>query len=310
MTRYAVVGMGAVGGLYGGRLAAGGHEVHFVVRSSASEIRRQGLRVESVDGDIVLPEVQVHDRPETVPPVEAVIVAIKTTGNADLPHVLEPLVGPGSVVAMFQNGLGAEEQAAAVAPGITVLGGLCFVCSLQVGPGHIRHVDYGAVTVAEHREGGGPAGTTKAVERLVDDLTGAGVRATAQPDLVLARWKKLVWNVPYNGLSVVLDAGTDELMGAPATRALVHELMREVQAGAASQGRAIDDSFVEQMLADTEVMTPYRTSMRVDFDQGRPLELDAIYRTPLERAAAAGVSMPRTDALWRQLAFLDARARS
>jgi 2-dehydropantoate 2-reductase len=207
---------------------------------------------------------------------------------------------------MFQNGLGAEEEAARVVPGVTVLGGLCFVCSLQVGRGHIRHVDYGAVTVAEHRADGAPAGVTPAVEGLVADLVAAGVRATAQPDLVLARWKKLVWNIPYNGLSVVLDAGTDELMGDPATRALVHQLMREVQAGAASQGRAIDEAFVDQMLADTEAMTPYRTSMRLDFDQARPLELDAIYRTPLERA---GGVMPRTDALCRQLAFLDARNR-
>jgi 2-dehydropantoate 2-reductase len=273
------------------------------------EIRERGLRVESVDGDIALADVSVHDRPDTVPPVDVVIVATKTTGNADLAATLRPLVGPGSVVAMFQNGLGVEEQAEAVAPEAVVLGGLCFVCAFQVGPGHIRHVDYGAVTVAEHRTDGTPAGSTEAVDRLVADLQAAGVRADAQPDLVLARWKKLVWNIPYNGLSVVLDAETDDLMRADATRGLVHDLMREVQAGAASQGRVIDDAFVDRMLTDTEAMTPYRTSMRLDFDQHRPLELDAIYRTPLSRAEAAGASMPRTDALCRQLSFLDARNR-
>lgn len=307
MTRYAVVGMGAVGGLYGGRLAAAGHAVHFLVRSGASAIRATGLHVTSVDGDIVLDEVQVHDHVEEVPAVDVVIVAIKTTANWALAELLPALAGPDSTVVMFQNGLGAEEQALAAVPAATVLGGLCFVCSLQRGPGRIEHVDYGAVTVAEHRSDGTPAGITPAVERLVDDLGGAGVRTSAAPDLVLARWKKLVWNVPYNGLSVVLDAGTDELMADLSARALVHALMQEVQTGAASQGRTIPDAFVEQMLADTEAMTPYRTSMKLDFDQGRPLELDAIYREPVERAVAAGSAMPRVEALAHALAFLDAR---
>jgi 2-dehydropantoate 2-reductase len=187
------------------------------------------------------------------------------------------------------------------------LGGLCFVCSLQVGPGRIDHVDYGAVTLGEHRADGAAAGITPAVEAVAADLAAAGVKVTPQPDLVLARWKKLVWNIPYNGLSVVLDAGTDELMGDPSTRALVHALMGEVQAGAASQGRTIDDAFVDQMLADTDAMTPYRTSMKLDFDSGRPLELEAIYRTPLARARAVGVELPRIATVAAQLELLDRR---
>lgn len=314
MRRYAVVGVGAVGGLYGGRIAAAGHSTTFVVRTaeSAAAIRDGGLHVTSVDGDIDLPDVDVVDADhlDDVPPADVVFVALKTTANAALATLLPPLVGPDTIVVLLQNGLGAEEQAADAVPGATILGGLCFVCSLQVGPGRIDHVDYGAVTLGEHRPDGTAAGITPAVEAVAADLAAAGVRVTPQPDLVLARWKKLVWNVPYNGLSVVLDAGTDELMADPSTRALVHDLMREVQAGAASQGRTIDDTFVEQMLVDTDKMTPYRTSMKLDFDAGRPLELDAIYRTPLARARAAGVELPRIATLATQLGFLDRRARS
>jgi 2-dehydropantoate 2-reductase len=307
VTRYAVVGLGAVGGLYGARLAAAGHEVHFVVRSGADAIRQQGLELRSVDGDVTIADVLVHNGPDAVPPVDVVLVAIKTTANDALATLLPRLVGEHTAVVMFQNGLGAEEQAQAAVPAATVLGGLCFVCSLLVGPGRIDHVDYGAVTVAEHRADGSAAGVTPAVERLVGDLVGAGVKATALPDLVLARWKKLVWNVPYNGLSVVLDAGTDELMADGSTRLLVEALMREVQDGAASQGRTIEDAFVQQMLDDTEAMTPYRTSMKLDFDHGRPLELDAIYREPVQRAVRAGIALPRTEALAQQLVFLERR---
>lgn len=311
MRRYAIVGTGAVGGLYGGRLAAAGHETHFVVRTpgSASAIRADGLHVTSVDGDIDLPDVSVFDAEhlDDVPPVDVVLVALKTTSNGSLDSLLPPLVGPDTVVVMLQNGMGAEEQAAAVVPHTTILGGLCFVCSLQLGPGRIDHVDYGAVTLGEHRDDGQPAGITPAVEAIAGDFAAAGVKITPQPDLVLARWKKLVWNIPYNGLSVVLDAGTDELMADTATRALVRDLMTEVQAGARGLGRDIPDDFIDQMLIDTDAMTPYRTSMKLDYDCGRPLELMAIYQGPISRAHARGIRLPKIEMLEAQLVFLDQR---
>jgi 2-dehydropantoate 2-reductase len=283
--------------------------VHFLVRSSVDVLARQGLRVRSVDGDIVLPSISVTDEPARVPPVDVVLVAIKTTANESLGAVLPPLVGPSTTVVMLQNGLGVEAAAAACVPHATVLGGLCFVCSVLESPGVIDHVDYGAVTLGEHRSDGTPAGRTPAVEAVASDLAAAGVDVHPQADLVLARWKKLVWNIPYNGLSVVLGAGTDELMADPDARRLVRSLMVEVQRGAASHGREVPDDFVEQMLADTEAMTPYRTSMALDFDQGRPLELEAIYRVPITQAATAGVELPVSMALYRQLALLDRRNR-
>lgn len=310
MRSYAVVGAGAVGGLYGARLAASGHEVHFLVRSSVEVLRRDGLRVRSVDGDIVLPSISVTDDPDAVPPVDVVLVAVKTTANDALGPILPRLVGPSTTVVMLQNGLGVEAMAAAHVPGATLLGGLCFVCSVLESPGVVDHVDYGAVTLAEHRADGAAAGLTPAVEAVAADLAGAGIEVHPQADLVLARWKKLVWNIPYNGLSVVLGAGTDELMADPEARRLVHTLMVEVQRGAASQQREIPDGFLDQMLADTEAMTPYRTSMALDFEGRRPLELAAIYRAPIAQAEAAGTRLEVTTALTQQLALLDRRNRS
>jgi 2-dehydropantoate 2-reductase len=296
---YAVVGAGAVGGLYGARLAASGHPVHFLVRSSAEVLRRDGLHVRSVDGDVDLPDPSVTDDPTEVPPVDVVLASL-----------LPQLVGPSTVVVMLQNGLGVEAAAAAAVPGTVVLGGLCFVCSSLVAPGRIEHVDYGRVTLGEHRADGVAAGVTPAVEAVAADLAAAGVDVQPQPDLVVARWKKLVWNIPYNGLSVVLGAGTDEIMADPDARALVRSLMVEVQRGASTQGREIPDAFVEQMLADTDAMTPYRTSMALDYDEQRPLELDAIYRAPIAQAAAAGVALESTSTLCRELAMLDRRNRA
>ena len=300
--RYALIGPGAVGLLYAGRLAAGGNEVHIVGRSDVEHLRTNGFVLESTFGDVSM-RVPAYREPADVPPVDVVLVATKTTGNAALAELLAPIVDDGTIVVLLQNGLDVEAPVAAALPRARVLGGLCFVCAVKVGPGHARHVDYGTVTLAEH----GVLEITPAVKAVAADLEAAGVPIECVADLPAARWRKLVWNVPYNGLSVVLDAGTDELNAMPATRALVTDLMREVEAGAAACGAPLPDGFVEDRIAMTDAMVPYRTSMKLDFDAGRALELDAIYLAPLRAARAAGVDMPRVEMLWRELDYLAAR---
>ncbi len=304
--RYVVVGTGAVGGLYGARLAAAGHEVAFLARTDAAHLTAQGLRVDSVNGDVVLPpgSFRVASDPADLEPPDVVMVALKTTANGAFPSLLPPLVEPATVVAVFQNGLGVEAAAAAAAPGVAaVVGGMCFVCAARVGPGHIRHEDYGAVTVGAH------AGAPDAAVAIAADLAEAGVRAEVLPDLTTGRWRKLLWNVPFNGLSVVLDAGTDELLADASSRALAVDLMAEVVSGGQACGAVIGPGDAELMVTSTEQMVPYRTSMKLDFDAGRPLEHDAIHGAPVRAAAAAGVAMPRVEALWLQLAFLDSQNR-
>jgi 2-dehydropantoate 2-reductase len=211
---------------------------------------------------------------------------------------------------MMQNGLGIEADALAVLPRHTILGGLAFLCSNKVGPGEIHHLDYGAVRFGEHRGDGRPAGITPAMLAVAADFKRAGVPTVLEDDLVLARWKKLVWNVPYNGMCVVEGCTTDRLMADPRTRARCEAIMREVLAIAAAQGRRIHPSFVEAMLTDTAKMAPYKPSMLLDYERGQPLELDAIYHRPLAVAAAAGIDCPEIRALYARLAEMDAGSRA
>jgi 2-dehydropantoate 2-reductase len=141
------------------------------------------------------------------------------------------------------------------------------------------------------------------MRQIADDFERAGIPIQLSEDLLLARWQKLVWNIPYNGLSVVLDARTDELMADSYARSLVEQLMSEVVAGAAATGRIIGDRIIQQMLNHTEKMTPYRTSMKVDYDEKRPLEIEAIFGNPLRTATAVGVDLPLISILYRQLTF-------
>ena len=305
MRSYTVVGAGAVGLLYGTRLAAAGHPVRWVVRSGADEIERRGIGVRT-GGELLAigpDEVEVHTDPSSVPPSDTVIVALKTTANDQLAELVAPAVAAGATVAMFQNGLGAEDQVGVAVPHAgAVLGALCFVCAQRTAPGMAEHLDYGAVTV-------GPAGPdgADAASQLVEDLTTAGIEASAVADLVAARWRKLVWNIPFNGLSVVLDASTDAMLAHPHTRALVSDLMDEVVDAAAACGHPLEPGVRDQMLAMTDQMTPYAPSMKLDHDAGRTLELDAIYQAPLVAAADAGAEMRRVEVLHRQLRFLGSR---
>ncbi|MEB3212967.1 MAG: putative 2-dehydropantoate 2-reductase [Leptolyngbyaceae bacterium] len=306
LRRYAILGTGAIGGYYGACLQKSGCDVHFLARSDYDHIQVHGLQVDSPDGDFKLSPVQVYASVEAMPPCDVIIVALKTTQNHLLNILLPPLLGEHSTVLLLQNGLNAEEQVAGiVGDRHRVMGGLCFICSNKVGPGHIRHVDYKAIAIGEYAPDYAPLNISDALEAIAQDFESAGIPIVRSEDLLLARWQKLLWNIPFNGLSVVLDATTDEMIHHPAIRQLAEDLMNEVRAIAAAYSRTIEDNYVEKILADTETMEPYRTSMKLDFENQNVMEVDAIFGNPLKAAQAKGISTPKLEVLYQQLTFLN-----
>jgi 2-dehydropantoate 2-reductase len=302
---YAIIGTGAIGGFYGARLVRAGFDVHFLARSDYSHIRDHGLVIESKDGDFTLPNVNVYSNAANMPPCDVVAVTLKATANHILPDVLPAVVKKGGAVLVMQNGFGYEEEAAKIVGPERVLGVLCFICSNKAGPGHIRHLDFGHITVAQYTSSGTPSGITVLIQDIAADFTKAGITVATAPDLGTARWKKLVWNVPYSGLSVVLSALTDTLNKNPYSRELVESLMREVCAAAAACGHPIEEDFIREMLNYTDSMTPYRTSMKIDFDEKRKMEVEAIFGNPLRAAMKAGAKVPMMEMLYRELKFMD-----
>ena len=296
-----MIGTGAVGGYYGSLLQRAGNEVHFLLRSDYSHVRDHGLLIESCNGNFSLPRVAAHATADGIPPCDIVIVSLKTTANHQLPHLLPGLLKDGGIVLTLQNGLGSEDEIARIVGADSVMGGLCFLCANKVGPGHICHLDYGLVTVGEYRADGQPGGVTPRLQQLVRILGEAGIHIKPVEDLLHARWKKLVWNIPFNGLSVIRNALTDALVKHPETRKLCETLMHEVATASAACARPIEASFMRKMMDDTEMMKPYATSMKLDFDRGNPMEIESIYGNPIRAARLAGVLMPETETLYRQL---------
>ncbi|MGC9503701.1 putative 2-dehydropantoate 2-reductase [Baaleninema sp.] len=303
--RYAILGTGAIGGFYGACLQRAGFDVRFLLRSDYETVRREGLTIESVGGDFRLPRVNAYRDVAEMPKCDGVVVALKTTQNHLLPKLLPSVLADDGVVLVLQNGLGIEDEVADIVGGDRVVGGMCFICSNKVGPGRVRHLDYGPIALADYTPGYEPLGITPRLEAIERDFQTAGIEIQLHEDLLLARWKKLVWNIPFNGLSVVLDAKTDRLIFDGDSRQAVESLMAEVVRGAAACDREIPEAFVSNMLVTTEKMKPYLTSMKLDYDGGRPLEVEAIVGNPLRMAAEAGASLPKIELLYHQLKICD-----
>ena len=299
----AIIGTGAVGGYYGGLLQRAGFNLHFLLHSDYDHVCQHGLIIDSPAGDFRLPEVNAYHDPKKMPRCNVVIVALKTTSNSILKDILPYVLRKDGLVLTLQNGLGNEEEIAQIVGEERVLGGLCFLCANKIAPGHIQHLDYGLITLGEYRTDGRPGGITPRLEQLGATLQSAGIEIQIIKDLPQARWKKLVWNIPFNGLSVIRNALTDALIRDPATRALCETLMHEVVAASV---RPIEPSFIEKMMLHTEEMEPYAPSMKLDFDKGNPMEIESIYGHPLRSARARGIPMPETEKLYHQLVKLNA----
>jgi 2-dehydropantoate 2-reductase len=295
--KVAVVGSGAVGLYYGGRLAEAGGDVAFLLRSDFDAVRQDGVRIESVHGDFELPRAQAFRTSAEIGPVDLVLVAWKTTANPHLVEVLPPLLHERTQVLTLQNGLGNCERLAEIAGPERVLGGLCFVCINRLKPGFVRHTAGGRLSVGEWVSTGGSRAETIAA-RFRD----ARVQAEAVPSLPAAQWTKLIWNIPFNGLAIAEGGVTTEvLLASRAIEREIRMLMSEVVEAARALGLPLDEKLIDSNIERTRPMGPYRPSSMIDFVEGREVEVESIWAEPLRRARAAGVEMPRLERLLERI---------
>ncbi len=307
--KYGIIGTGAVGGYYGGLLVKKGYDVHFLLHSDYHHVAEKGLLIESINGDFSLYPVNAYSKAGAMPRCDVVIIALKSTQNHLLNEILPRVVQQNGIIVVLQNGLGLEADIQALVPHATVMGGLCFLCSNKVGPGHIKHIDFGTIRLGEHRDEG-PAGITDNLRAIAQAFESAGIPIVLSDNLGKARWEKLVWNISYNGLSAILSATTDQIMNCPHTHTLVREIMLEVIQAARACGYDLSETFADDMLKTTQSMADYSPSMKLDFENQRALEIEKIYWQPIETAQQAGVEMINSRLIALQLEFIDQRNRS
>lgn len=292
--RIAVVGAGALGLYYGALLQKNGQEVHFLLRRDYAAVKAKGLTVFSVNGDFHLEQVNAWQQPEEIGPVDLVLVGLKTFANSNFASMIAPLVGDETQILTLQNGLGNEDELARLFGGKRVVGGVAFLCSNRGEPGVVHHLAAGQIIIGEYE----PCDHRR-VETLKALFVSAGIDCRVTGDLKRARWEKLVWNIPFNGLCALMQQSVDRLLAVHATRMLIRELMLEVITAANLQGlqKPIPPDYADSMLEFTDNMGVYRPSMQIDREEGRELEINAIFRIPLQHGWEKGAAMPRVEML-------------
>ena len=297
-TSIAIVGAGALGSYYGARLALAGGNVRFLLRRELAAVRERGLTLREKDATRHLTNVAAFATPEEIGPVDLVIITLKTTANASLASFLPPLLHERTAVLTLQNGLGNEEQIAGLVGAERVLGGLCYIAVTRGAPGELNcfHTP-GAISLGKFGRSAG-----ECVHAIADVLTGAGMKLRVFDNLAEARWQKLIWNIPFNGLAIARGGiTTDRILGDPAIAAEVRPLMDEVAAAGRAQGFDVPEKFIQGQLDITPPLGAYAPSSMIDFLAGREVEVDAIWGEPLRRAQAKGLVMPRLARLHAEL---------
>jgi len=302
-----IVGAGAVGALFGSALARQGARVSVVCRSDYDAVSRNGYSIRSpLLGDHVFrPARTYRDVAECETPPDYVVLTVKVLPELDRAALVRPAVGPRTTIVLIENGVGIEDEIAASFPDNEVLSSIAFVGVGRGAPGEIVHQTHGSLVLGKY-----PSGIGATAEKLAALFEASGVRCKLTDNVVGARWQKAVWNAPFNPISIlggVLD--TAAMLRTEDDRAFIRKAMQEVCATAAAAGHPQSPKLVDAMIANTLEMPAYKTSMALDYEQGRPMEIEAILGNVVRAARATGVATPTLDAIYA-LARMVAAARN
>lgn len=306
--RIAVIGAGAVGGYFGGRLAEAGEDVVFLARGRTIDaLRHNGLRVTSPNGDLSPTGLQVADRPEAIGPVDAVLLAVKTWQLAGAARFIRPMVGPGTALVPLQNGVESEAELAGLNGADRVLGAICRIIDMAEAPGRIKHLGvepFVALGELDNRP-------RRRENTLVRAFTSAGVNVRRPENIHSSIWEKFLFVSPTAGLCAVTRSPVGAVRSTPETRRLRTGAMEEVFQLAAARGVALSDDAVARTLDFFDGMPAAATSsMQRDIMEGRPSELEAHVGATVRLGSQAGVPVPVNTFLYASLLPMETAARA
>jgi 2-dehydropantoate 2-reductase len=295
--KFAVVGAGAVGGYYAARLAHAGFDVGLVARGAHLEaIRSRGLWVWSPLGDLVVHPRASADAAE-IGPVDVVLYAVKTYDNATALPLLRPLVSRDTLVVTLQNGVSSADDVGAIVGLDHVLAGPTYIATALKAPGLIqqtgthRRIVFGEV----HRPGAGPSARVLA---LAEQLQRADIEAEPVADARVPLWEKFVYLAPFAAVTGAARQPAGVVWSTPALRATLDAAFAETAAVARAEGVKIADDVLDRVRAYMDALPAgTRSSLLIDLQAGKRIELDALAGDVVRRGSALGVSTPVMAAL-------------
>lgn len=302
-----IVGAGAIGALYGSVLARQGAKVSVVCRSDYEVVSRNGYTIKSkILGDHVFkPERVLRNVGDCKPSPDYLILTVKVLEGEDRAALIAPAVGSNTVVVLLENGIDIEPEIGRAFPKNEILSCLAFVGVSRVGHGEISHQSFGHLMLGKF-----PAGVTPAAQKLGALWEAGGINCKVTDNVVTARWQKAVWNAVFNPLSILGGVlTTAQMLHSKEAEDFVRRGMQEVCAVAAAVGHPLSPEVIERHIAGTRSMPPYKTSMALDYENRRPMEVEAILGNVVRAGRGASVPMPVLEALYAITKMVEHKAR-
>ena len=298
--RIAVMAAGAVGGYFGGRLAAAGHDVFFIARgANLSALKSNSLRIESVHGDLHLPKVNVTDDAKSIGPVDIVLFAVKLWDTETAATATRPLVGAGTRVITLQNGVDSVERVAPILGADRTIGGAAYIASVIAAPGVIKHTSQ----FARVRYGRADKRADAMLQALADASAAAKLDMGLSADINVELWEKFIFLSAMAGATSSLRANAGQIVADPELLAFYRALMQEAYAVGKAKGVALDPGFVDSRMdyLINKIEPGMKASMAHDLERGNRLELDWLSGKVRELGRAFGIPTPASDTVYTVL---------
>jgi 2-dehydropantoate 2-reductase len=303
--RIAVMGSGAVGGYFGGKLAAAGNEVAFIARGEhLAALQASGLRVHSPNGDLAVRQAQFTEAPQRVGNVDLILFCVKSYDTESAAEAIGPMVSDRTIILSLQNGIDNPEKLARVYGQPKVLPAVVYVGAQLSAPGVITHSTGGRIIFGQMDGGGGNQAKT-----LLQTLTAAGIPSELSAAIRQVQWTKLLWNAPFCAISCLNHSNMQQIVESESLTQLALDCMAEVQAAARTRGIELPRHLFDEVLSFSRSLGEFKPSMLQDLEANKPLEYEAFNGIVVKLLEAAGQSAPINQTFHGTLKFLDQRIR-
>jgi 2-dehydropantoate 2-reductase len=304
--RIAVMGAGAVGGYFGARLAAASNDVAFIARGPhLMAMRQAGLTLESLQGNLDIPDALFTDDPTRVGVVDLVLFCVKSYDTDETAAKLTPLVGNRTIILSLQNGVDNADKIAQRWGDQRILAGVVYIGSQLLEPGKIKHSSGGKIVFGELDSQ--VYETTQAIEQV---LSLAQIPCEVNREIRSVQWRKLLWNAPFCAISCLTRATVKEIVESDSLTKLALDCMIEVQAAAKTQAIDLDSALFEETLNFSQSLGDFKPSMLQDLEAGKPLEYEAFNGIVVELLRQTGNEAPTNQVFYGALKYLDKKIRT
>ncbi|MEE9337854.1 MAG: 2-dehydropantoate 2-reductase [Methylococcaceae bacterium] len=288
-----IIGAGAIGSFYGALLAKSGANVSILCRSDYEIVIKKGYSIKSsvLGSWVFTPSQIIRKASEYEGQVDYVILCTKNTPETDRVRLIKNAISQNTSIVLIQNGIDVEQELVDAFPNNEIISGLAFICCNRLEPGVIYHLAYGKLTLGSLNK------KTDKAQYLSDLINQAGIESITTDNIISSRWLKCLWNAAFNPLSVLSDGlSTKEILSSQ--EKLIRTIMQEVCSIADACGHPLPEDSIDINIQNTYAMPNYKTSMLLDYENQKPMEIEAILGNTIRKAQKYHISCPTLDTLY------------